>query len=84
MSQLLRAVLVGQHPSGKNQIGISALAAGKIHRYPQASFERWRATAYAQLDRYFRFYNEDRPHSALGGATPAEIQRLEVRIAINA
>ena len=40
--------------------------------------------AYAQLDRYFRFYNEDRPHSALGGATPAEIQRLEVRIAINA
>lgn len=51
MSQLLRAVLVGQHPSGKNQIGISAVAAGKIHRYPQARFEAWRATAYAQLDR---------------------------------
>ena len=40
--------------------------------------------AYAQLDRYFHFYNEDRPHSALGGATPAEIQSQDVRIAIHA
>lgn len=40
--------------------------------------------AYAQLDRYFHFYNEDRPHSALGGATPAEIQSQDVRLAINA
>lgn len=51
MSQVLRAVLVGQYPSGKNQIKMSAPKAGVIMRFPQASFERWRATAYAQLDR---------------------------------
>lgn len=51
MAQLLTAVLEGQHPSGKNQIRIAAPARGVIHRFPQASFERWRATAYAQLDR---------------------------------
>lgn len=51
MSSVLRAVLVGQHPSGKNQIQLSAPSAGIIRRFPQASFERWRGTAYAQLDR---------------------------------
>jgi len=27
------------------------------------------------LERYFRFYNEERPHSALGRRTPAEVHR---------
>jgi putative transposase len=31
--------------------------------------------AQAQLTQYFRFYNERRPHSAFGHATPAEIYR---------
>ncbi len=51
MSKILRAVLVGQHPSGKNQIQMSAPAAGVIRRYPQKSFEAWRSSAYSQLDR---------------------------------
>lgn len=51
MSQILRAVLVGQHPSGKNQIRMSAPSAGVIRRFPQKSFEAWRGCAYAQLDR---------------------------------
>lgn len=35
--------------------------------------------AFANLKRYFKFYNHDRPHSALDGATPFEVYRSEVR-----
>ena len=28
---------------------------------------------YAGIDRYFRFYNQGRPHSALDSATPAQL-----------
>lgn len=47
---VLRAVLVGQMPSGKNQIR-TQIVHGHLHKFPQESFERWRATGYAQLDR---------------------------------
>lgn len=30
------------------------------------------------LDAYFRFYNEERPHSALDGATPAEVHHASL------
>lgn len=43
--------------------------------------------AHAHLERFFRFYNERRPHSAFGDAdpkTPMEIYRQPVRLAINA
>lgn len=50
MQQILRAVLRGQMPSGKNQIKMSAPRAGMIMRFPQASFEAWRSRSYAQLD----------------------------------
>jgi putative transposase len=39
--------------------------------------------AHAQLDTYFRFYNERRPHSSLGRATPAETYRAIQPIAVN-
>ena len=39
--------------------------------------------AHAQLDTYFRFYNERRPHSSLDGATPGETYRAISPIAIN-
>lgn len=51
MSQILRVVLAGQYPSGKNQIKMSAPRAGLIMKFPQASFEKWRAASYSQLDR---------------------------------
>lgn len=51
MSPVLRAVLEGQYPSGKNQIRLSAPAAGVIRRSPRRKFEDWRGTSYAQLDR---------------------------------
>lgn len=51
MDLVLRAVLVGQHPSGKNQIKMSAPKAHFIMKFPQKSFENWRASAYSQLDR---------------------------------
>lgn len=51
MTPVLRAVLAGQHPSGKNQIGLRVGALGSIHKYPKARFEAWRGSAYAQLDR---------------------------------
>ncbi len=51
MRQVLRAVLTGQYPSGKNQIKMSAPKAHFIMKFPQASFEKWRGTSYAQLDR---------------------------------
>lgn len=39
--------------------------------------------AHAQLDTYFRFYNERRPHSVFDGATPGEIYRATLPLAIN-
>ena len=39
--------------------------------------------AHAQLDSYFRFYNERRPHSSLGGATPGETYRATPPLAVN-
>ena len=40
--------------------------------------------AYANLDRFFRFYNEDRPHSAFAGdVTPLEVYHGERRPAVN-
>ncbi len=38
----------------------------------------------ANLDAFFRFYNERRPHSAFGDATPGEVYRGEYRVAVNA
>lgn len=39
--------------------------------------------AHAQLDRFFRFYNERRPHSSFDGATPGEIYRATSPVAVN-
>lgn len=40
--------------------------------------------AHANLDRFFQFYNERRPHSSFGDATPAEVYRGHWPVAINA
>ena len=39
--------------------------------------------AHAQLESYFHFYNERRPHSAHAGATPAETHRATLPLAVN-
>ena len=39
--------------------------------------------AHAQLDTYFRFYNERRPHSVFDGATPGEIYHATLPLAVN-
>ena len=39
--------------------------------------------AHAQLDRFFRFYNERRPHSSLDDATPGETYRATIPVAVN-
>lgn len=39
--------------------------------------------AHAQLDTYFRFYNERRPHSSHDGATPSEIYHAIPPVAVN-
>lgn len=39
--------------------------------------------AHAQLDRFFRFYNERRPHSTFDGATPGETYRATLPVAVN-
>jgi putative transposase len=40
--------------------------------------------AHANLDRFFHFYNEDRPHSAFDGdVTPLEVYRATLPIAVN-
>jgi putative transposase len=39
--------------------------------------------AHQQLKRFFRFYNELRPHSSLGDATPGEIYRGTIPLAVN-
>jgi putative transposase len=39
--------------------------------------------AHTQLDTYFHFYNERRPHSVFDGATPGEIYRATLPVAVN-
>lgn len=39
--------------------------------------------AHAQLERFFRFYNHQRPHSTHGGLTPDEVYREPVPAAVN-
>ena len=39
--------------------------------------------AHGQLDRFFRFYNQRRPHSSLDDATPAEVYHATAPIAVN-
>lgn len=39
--------------------------------------------AHAHLDRFFKFYNHRRPHSAHDGATPAEVYAASIAMAIN-
>jgi putative transposase len=39
--------------------------------------------AHAQLERFFRFYNERRPHSSLDDATPGEAYRAVIPAAVN-
>jgi putative transposase len=39
--------------------------------------------AHTNLKRFFHFYDELRPHSSLGGATPGEIYRGTLSIAVN-
>jgi putative transposase len=39
--------------------------------------------AHGQLDRFFRFYNERRPHSSLDDATPAEVYHATTPVAVN-
>lgn len=39
--------------------------------------------AHAHLDRFFRFYNERRPHSSFDGATPGETYRATLPLAVN-
>ena len=34
---------------------------------------------YQGLDQYFQFYNQQRPHSALGGRTPAQVHYASER-----
>ncbi|MFZ1575117.1 MAG: integrase core domain-containing protein [Chromatiaceae bacterium] len=36
------------------------------------------------LKAYFRFYNHERPHQSLGGATPAQVYRGEAALALAA
>ena len=53
---------------------------------PQVLGYRSQIDAYTHLDTFFRFYNEQRPHSAFGMAdpkTPMEVYRQPVALAIN-
>lgn len=54
-------------------------------KYEEIYLKSYRSVvdAHAQLDRYFRFYNERRPHSSLDDATPAETYRAAWPAAVN-
>ena len=54
-------------------------------KYEEVYLKSYRSLvdAHAQLDTYFRFYNERRPHSSLDEATPAEIYHALQQTAVN-
>lgn len=55
-------------------------------KYEEVFLREYRSMvdAYRWLDVYFEFYNERRPHSSLDGATPGEIYRDHLDIALSA
>ncbi len=55
-------------------------------KYEEIFLREYRSmvVAYARLEAYFEFYNERRPHSSLDGATPGEIHRDHLHIAVHA
>jgi putative transposase len=57
-------------------------------KYEEVYLKSYRSQieAYTHLDAFFRFYNEQRPHSAFGiidPKTPMEIYRQPIALAIN-
>jgi len=54
-------------------------------KYEEIYLKNYRSLvdAHAQLDTYFHFYNERRPHSSLGDATPMETYRATLPAAVN-
>ena len=54
-------------------------------KYEEVYLKSYRSLvdAHAQLDAYFHFYNERRPHSVFDGATPGEIYRAPLPVAVN-
>jgi len=54
-------------------------------KYEEVYLKSYRSLvdAHTQLDAYFRFYNERRPHSTFDGATPGEIYRATLPVAVN-
>lgn len=57
-------------------------------KYDEVYLKSYRSLidAHANLDTFFRFYNDHRPHSAFGNAapmTPMEVYRVPLPLAIN-
>ena len=54
-------------------------------KYEEIYLKNYRSLvdAHAQLDTYFHFYNERRPHSSLGDATPMETYRATLPAAVD-
>ena len=78
MSLVLRAALAGQMPSGKNQIG-AQIVGGRLHRFPNARFERWRESAYVQLDRQRGAWTKLMTSARISVAyTPGDLLRRDV------
>ena len=57
-------------------------------KYDEVYLKSYRSQvdAFTNLETFFRFYNDHRPHSAFGDAappTPMEVYRVQVPLAIN-
>ena len=85
---LARGVKISMDGRGRALDNVFVERLWRTVKYDEVYLKSYRSQieAYTNLDAFFRFYNERRPHSAFGDAaplTPMEVYRQTVPLAIN-
>jgi putative transposase len=85
---LARGVKISMDGRGRALDNVFIERLWRTVKYDEVYLKSYRSQidAYTNLDTFFRFYNEQRPHSAFGNAnprTPMEVYRQPIALAIN-
>ena len=85
---LARGIKISMDGRGRALDNVFVERLWRTVKYDEVYLKSYRSQvdAYTNLDTFFRFYNDRRPHSAFGDAdpmTPMEVYRIPVALAIN-